>query len=56
MELNLRGDEVERWGVFVAELDQERIITRSFVVVCFTLAPPYYRPYVLPCIIRQRWG
>ena len=30
MELNLRGDEVERWGVFVAELDQERIITRSF--------------------------
>ena len=55
MELNLRGDEVERSGVFVAELDQERIIIRSLVVVCFTLAPPYC-PHVLPCIIRQRWG
>ena len=32
--------------MFVAELDQERIITRSFVVICFTLAPPCYRPYV----------
>ena len=31
--------------MFVAELDHERIITCSFVVVCFTLAP-HYRPYV----------